>query len=666
MTDAALTYCASAPQCSMAMQKAKLLYLIAGPDLDPATHDQAAAILLWLQNITAAFARSGSPVPAGDEVSAPLAEGRPADDLAMLASINSQAIALALQMTIKSDFFGNPSGYVPQGSHKTYSKLLDDVLGSSGTFKPIEDNYLNYFTVSAEQKKTLDQLGAAKTQSDSQTSSLTTQKQAALDSANALAVTITADETAVANQLPIMKNAISNVERALGLLAGAGCIFDSLVKAMGTIATQTKDKKIKLAAKIAAPVNQGLQSAFASSLGLDSLPTTNLVQKVDVLGEDVKTISEGYTTNNGMITTEDPHAYKLLAGEDAFDKILQPYIDLPEAKAAKEAIQQYVKLVLQRNADILKYNSYLAQIASLKGQIAQHTAQLNQVRTALAQQSNPALAPLVAFMARLYHDARAQAIHMIYMASRSFAFWSLKPNTSAFTDFVGLTDPTGINCETLHAAMQNIVDSLGDAIEKFKTGPQKFPADSQQSPTSGGTQVKPTGVAFKLTDDQNPGIFATLKTPNANHLHQVSFSVPPALKHTPETDSPFYDKANVRLSKVRAWVYGATTDNHILNVDITHSGSETIVDPLDAANSFTHEPVTKTFRFDHSISPAYKSEAIKVDGDFEYKARDNDYAQPGPFTLWTITIDPAFNTGLNMTGVNEITLEFFGNSYPFE
>jgi hypothetical protein len=41
------------------------------------------------------------------------------------------------------------------------------------------------------------------------------------------------------------------------------------------------------------------------------------------------------------------------------------------------------------------------------------------------------------------------------------------------------------------------------------------------------------------------------------------------------------------------------------------------------------------------------------------------FAQPGPFTTWQIVVDPRYNTGLDMSQVSSLTLEFWGTSYAF-
>ena len=78
---------------------------------------------------------------------------------------------------------------------------------------------------------------------------------------------------------------------------------------------------------------------------------------------------------------------------------------------------------------------------------------------------------------------------------------------------------------------------------------------------------------------------------------------------------------------------------------------------------FTHEPVTKVFMFDYTAP--FQQSAIQMDGDFDTKDATRDYAQPGPFTVWTITVDPELNHGLDMSNVDQITIEFWGNAYGF-
>jgi hypothetical protein len=467
------------------------------------------------------------------------------------------------------------------------------------------------------------------------------------------------------------------MEDSLAGFAGPSCAIESMLKALNMVATYTDNSDLKLANTISGVANdKALQPGMAYAAGVSSFPTKDLVHQVDVLGEDVQSINEGYWVGKGMVTETDPNAYKLLAAQADFDKILQPFLGIASAKAAVDAINLYVTLVQKRNADIMKYNGYVAQIASVQSQIDQNTAQFNGFANQQELTSNPSLAPVAAFMARLYHDARARVIYAIYMASRSCAFWSLDPGYNVFASFVGLNDPTGINAATLGNARDSILSKLDQAIENFGSGPQNFPLTDGNSQSASSSQTNSTTVdsppefSLILTAADHPGMFETFKTKSARGLYQLSFSMPAPLQGVP-TDSPFAGFYNVRLSRVRPWIHGVTKNdpnnpgNHVLHVGITHSGVETIVDPNSKPHGFTHEPIAKAFLFDYTLS-YYTSAAISMDGGgFDPKGEDANYAQPGPFTVWTITLDPLLNIGLDMTNVNKIVVEFWGNAYAF-
>jgi len=130
-----------------------------------------------------------------------------------------------------------------------------------------------------------------------------------------------------------------------------------------------------------------------------------------------------------------------------------------------------------------------------------------------------------------------------------------------------------------------------------------------------------------------------------------------------EGASPFAGMANVRVSTARPWVIGATTTSGNLKVNITHTGPETIVDTSNTAFFFTHRSIVGLFEF------VIGTKTILLDasgfGVIESGTDDADFAPPGPFAVWTVTIDPDLNPGLDMSGVTEVDIEFCGAVYPF-
>jgi hypothetical protein len=658
----------SVTQRSMTLQKAKLLYQMASPS-DPdnpnaysntTAYGQAATLLAWLQHTTAYFAASPAPAP----------DGFTADEVKMMASIYSQATALARQLKIKRDYYGHLPSYVPQGSYSLYNDQLNSMLGEKGTFTLIESNYKDYVAALAQQKATSDKLDAARSTATAAGQSLQTQQQNAHTSADDMVNTINDDEATIEKQERILRRAIQQVENDLASLAGPSCILDSMLKALNLVATYSGDKDLKLANSIAGQVNdKALQPGMALAAGVSSYPTKYLVEQVDVLGDSVTSINEGYTTSQGVITDADPNAYKLIALQTQMDTTLDGYRHIASAQDAIDAINLYVTLVQKRNADIMKYNGYLAQIASAQAKIDQNTAQLNKFETEEESQNlDPSLAEAAAFMARIYDEAREQVIYTIYMASRSCAFWSLKPGYDVFAEFIGLNDPSELNAGTLAAANQTITTNFRNAVEAFGTAPQPFPNPAESPRTSSGA-TEPQRPFFRLTAADNPGLFEAFRAPNAAGDCQISFPIPPAFNDSSEAVNPFYGKANVRLGKVRPWVHGATNQdpntstNHVLTVDITHTGAETIVAADNNQHYFTHAPISKTFAYDYTHT--YDQGSITQDEDFYAGDNKGDYAQPGPFTVWTITLKKSDNAWLNMSNVDEIAIEFGGTFDTF-
>ncbi len=638
----------SAVQCAMVMEKAKLYYLTADPSVNPSAYGQASTLLTWLQNVTQPFTDTNWQPPSTFSQS----------DIDTLKAIYAHATGLAFQLAQGRDFFGRVPSYVPQGSYELYEQLLGEMLGASGTFTEIESTYNAYFTALQQNQEQLTQLEGAAKSATSQQDSLKQQYDETMASAQAMVKTIDDDEAAVDNQYPIMMNAIQSVESELLALAMTKCGIDTLVDGLKMVATVSGDDDVELASKIADQVSDPVESGISTLAGISDLPSLYTVQKIDVLGDEVtqQALNDGYTENQGIITVDDPNAAKLLAAQSAFDSVLEDYYNV--AKNAEDELQQYVTLVQQRNQDILTYNGDIGQLATLQGQMAQLQTQINEANNAISSQSDPALPALVAFMANLYLQARSQVIYQIFMASRSLAFWSLNPGYSAFSSFVGLNDPTGINSGTLNKAFQDLLTEFAAAIENFGSSAQVFPAKK--------TDQYPRGITYVLTKEDQPGLFETLTTKNKKHKYELSFAIPPVTSQTSQQDNPFFGMANVRLSKVRPWILGAEVDDGILTVEITQTGAETIVDPQNNENSFTHAAITKTFKFDTNPETMFHDKAIVEDGDFDGASTSQDFAQPGPFTVWQLSIDPKYNTGLDLSNVDQISIEFWGSSYPFE
>jgi hypothetical protein len=624
---------------AMLLQKVKLLQLTIDPIADRAGMEQLVTYLRWVQQVTGPLTPERKPV------------GFPPEKVAAFTAIYGQAAAIAFQLMLKHDAFGHAPSYVPQGSYNFYDRLLNSMIGPNGTFTAIERAHQTYFKAVEQKKATLAQLADARASGEQQLATLHQQRDEVLLAVKNLVPAIDDAQAAIEHQYGIMKAALAGLEQDLALIAGANCMFENLVKGLNLVHSLSDSKDVELAASIAGHGEKAFVFGLTKIGGMDGIPDSKIVQRVGVLGRDVKTLRDGFDASRGIITQDDPDAYKLITARSEFETLISPYLSLPSAAKARETMEIYVTLVQRRNADVMRFNTAVGEFAAAAAAVQQGEGELAAVGSVLAAKSDPALPGLMAFVGRLYHEAREQVIEALYLASRSFAFWSLQSDYSAFRTFVGLTNPSGITSATLAAATQKLRTSLAQAIEDFGTGPQEFPAKGK------------TGISVHFSEVQNGGLLALFKRPNENRLHQVSVSLPAAMPGTSQVASPFFGLANIRLHKVRAWVHGATTADGVLDVVVRHGGEETIVDTRGIPHVFTHAPITKSFRFENGR--VGDAAAIVLDGDFDASGKSAAYAQPGPFTTWTITVMPDHNTGLNLEAVTGLTLEFFGNAYTF-
>lgn len=633
-TATAITYTDLAPYASsaqrlMVLQVAKLMYLSSDPILNPTGYQQTAVLLTWLQNVTEYFNTTGT-LPEN-----PL--GLQSGDIAQLGGVYQQANSLVYQMSQGLDYFGNPPSYVPMIAYSTCQTVLGDILTDLQT---IESVYNTYFTALQSSTATLQQLQGAAASVTAQQAALTGQQTALSTAATAQATTLATDATAVQNQQSVLVTAIQSFESAIISLAGANCSIDTIITAVN-LAVPFADEAFGAASQIVAQSGGLLQNAIANLSSVTDLPTQYTVSQVAYLTATFS-LQEAYTQSGNVITSDDPNAYKALTTQAALDGIVQPYINLATAQAAVDAMNDYVDLVQQMNNDIMTFNSTMAQYSAVTGQIAQVAAQATEAQNAIAGGSvNPALPLLVTYLGRLYEDAKAICIYQIYLTNQAFNFWSLEAGFSVY-DELGLDSIGTIDSAVVSAAQTALLAQWETAIDNYGSEAQNF----------GGTAPL-SGIQFIINDS------ASIQALIANG--SLSFTLPPVLPYTNAAQSPFTGMADVRLTTARPWVNGATTTStpsDQLTVTLTHMGIETIVGQDGTPANFTHQPVTVTFLYN------YETNAIIEDATIDTPF--GDYALLGPFTLWQLQVPVISNTGLDLSGVTEVIIEFAGQNYTLD
>ena len=331
----------------------------------------------------------------------------------------------------------------------------------------------------------------------------------------------------------------------------------------------------------------------------------------------------------------------------------------------------------------------------LRGELRRCERQRETVSGKLATQSAPNLPAIMTFVSGLYERAKADCISELYMASRARAFWGLESYRS-FYDRLG-RNPGRIDHAQLKAAATTITADLLAALERARRTPNRFPA--------GGRAEGSLGVVVVLNRVDHRQLFEDLEED-----HEGEFELVPATPESrkprsdfeptwaawcgatpppPDDPNPFHGKADVRLTKVRAWMCGMRTSNGEHDVTLVHLGPERFCRPdgdlYPDSGYVTHAPTQIPFRYKAGnlgfdplrpmpFTPGqlFGDVAGTEDGDLGFPAlggselpEKSSYAPIGPFAKWRLIVRPQDNPGLDLSHLDWIVLDFHGYHQTF-
>jgi len=204
---------------------------------------------------------------------------------------------------------------------------------------------------------------------------------------------------------------------------------------------------------------------------------------------------------------------------------------------------------------------------------------------------------------------------------RAYAFWSLKP-FDQFAEICKLADADTMNRATLESARDQIMKAHSDHTSKVMASFRKG-----YQPPLDADKITATGIHVELSKASHNDFIDKLVTKGFANFHL-------------DQDRPeFADRFNIRLPRVRAWIYGMEPADMIHEVAITHSGPDQIVDSNRKTVKFNHEPVHLQFRYDSAKGigdprAIYQGREGCEDGDLT----DPDFGPIGPFTTWHISL----------------------------
>lgn len=327
---------------------------------------------------------------------------------------------------------------------------------------------------------------------------------------------------------------------------------------------------------------------------------------------------------------------------------------------AKKAFDLYTNLVITRNNDIVEYNLVLNEIlasnkskreilkinSNLEGQIFDGND--------LTQLDN-----LSRFVEDMYTYNRSRVMKLLSYFKRAIHFSTLSQPDPLDNAENSNEAALNLTCSQLVSLKTKMRDDLFGLREQRGSDASHFPADYE----------KGHGKFFVLEPHQLSDLISK---------GAVDVVIPPVFKGS-KTESEFRGCANIRIYRVRFWLDGLRTncgdsensdsnDATLVQIKLTHSGSDTFVDIENSQHVFRHEPLN--IMWSYRLSNNGTTEPVDSGDLVNFSSMDSEkntaYSAPGPFTTWTVSLENLNESRLDLSGVKRGRFEFFGTSRSFD
>ena len=305
----------------------------------------AASKLLWLKE-TVLSTETFLSEAADNLLSGQKTEDAPNETYQIKQRIN----VLLMQITQGLDYYGHYPGYVPLTSLDTYINAIDSMLPLAGA---IEDAYDTYYE---SQQSNLIQRKAIAT--------VISSLEVKLDrSSNQIGIYINKIQKSrqqVSNLLEeeeVLKAKMQEAEQAFksAVRRKAACGFEDVLKAGAAVAAIATGVGA-IAAGGTALYESGKMIENSNTLKEWKKTGEYIVKHTKTVGKGIEDISKGYQDIKGLIEQE-RDAAKLISAEEDFDKMIEGFSSLPEAKEYQRLMKQYLSIIKLRNNKILEIDS---------------------------------------------------------------------------------------------------------------------------------------------------------------------------------------------------------------------------------------------------------------------------------------------------------------------
>lgn len=549
---------------------------------------------------------------------------------------------LRKQLQNRLDYFGFTAQHVPVCSVEYYRLRTEKLLSA---LLPIQKTYYDYLSASRADRERHSDYAAALGQASALCDTLDQDRNTTLSMIKGTVSDIRAKE----NEVEAKRQQF--LEKTRGLDKEISDAFtvpsaDQLASVLLNLSFMPEKEFAKTAMVASQAVTAGSETVHAlSKVRMDDgteIDKSLAINRFDTLGSDIASLGAGYTVSRHYIE-KDAGVYRILQKAEQFEEFCRKFYESsPGARDAQAAVESYVGAIKYRNAKIDEYNALWARLVELDGQLAKVTADRDEKALALARSEQPGVAHRVAAFDNLYNRVRDSAVRSLYSMARAYSFWALKPYDD-FAKLCGLSDPDAIDHAQLSTALTKIEEHCTREIEGVRSELRMA-----AMPDAKANLMVATGVYVTLTPQSHPEFISALRSTGV-----ARFEVPP--RHP-----SFGGKANVRVTRVRAWIDGLKPEGEVHEVLITHCGPETIVTTDGKPVTFQHDRVSVPFRYDSSkglLNPRAIFEG--QGGCHDGVILEGNYAPIGAFTHWRLAILKDNNPdGLDVTGISKVVMEF--------
>ncbi|WP_020536156.1 hypothetical protein [Lewinella cohaerens] len=599
---------------NMLLEKASAHYLAAGDNLSSPHIQTCVQLIIFLLDINEGFDKENTPHGYQE--------------------LFNSAKAMYRYLRQGQNYFGHRPDFVPVGNHEYWGKQVDKSLSSLKTIEPI---YTKYLSASISRDEKIRGLADALNQSKNRVLQLQSDIELIASEIKTLTPQVDAFEKNVSIKQEELMDKITAVAEAIQSKINLNVNdFIEVTKNVASTPGGTSKKLATLGKEGAKLAYKGINE-FETEDG-ESIRKALLIDQFILQEQDFQELDEGYRLINGLISVADPNAKKLICEKEKLDALLDKVASMESAAEARIALNEFVQSVNARNQAILLYNDYVGQYIKLHSDIDLEKKRQNDIGADVTD-VDPGLPLMVSYMKSIHHQVISYFINDLYMCVRAAAFWSLDAKLNMESLF-GNIEPHSIDIATAEKLSATAKNKIAMAHESLGSDSQPF------------SNIKVT------LDEQYFGaaIFDAFK---AGEVSSIGINIQPSTRSTKAGDSPFHGLADVRVSKVRVWLYGATTSNNEVQVVLTHTGGETLVDRQ--GNLFPASHTSKYVVMRYNNEKIGTEEALSEGFDGLITKDDSTFTPVGPFTDWILTLDSKDNQDLNLENLEKIIIEFKGS-----